>query len=105
MGRCLLLFALKSGRYGADFDVFTAVLGLQGVADPAAFGTTFCQLWVHFVDNTASMSTAGQVISEGLNTSTVSALLEASPGLNILGNRPPMIMLYGNFDIFWGGFF
>ena len=65
----------------------------QNVSESAAFGTTYCQLRVYFVDNTASLSTAGHVISEGLRTNTVSILLEASPG-STESNQPPSIRLF-----------
>jgi hypothetical protein len=70
---------------------------------PAGYGTTYCQLMVYFVDNTGSVNISDSFLNattsisiEGLNTSTVSVLLEADPDYQRPFNRPPSVRY------FWG---
>ena len=68
----------------------------SGVQDSTLYGVTYCQLKVHFVDNTVSASRTGDVsqeITEGLRTSTVTILLHANPGAAGL-NYPPAVSLF-----------
>jgi hypothetical protein len=72
-------------------------------ADPTLYGVTYCELKVHFTDNTASASRTAlglsegsvlnQIITEGLDTSIATILLEANPGTTGL-NHPPAIRLF-----------
>jgi len=70
---------------------------------PAGYGTTYCQLMVYFVDNTGSVNISDSFLNattstyiEGLNTSTVSVLLEADPDYQRPFNRAPSVRY------FWG---
>lgn len=57
------------------------------------YGTTYCQLNLHFYDNTASLNGSMQSVPDGLRTRTATFLLVASPGTPAIADvdHPPSL--------------